>query len=74
MTYQNDAAGLVGLAWVGTVCRVNMTFRASINEYFVNDAATGQIVAHEIGHNLYMKHDFLNGDPKQVFAVIKKYL
>ena len=66
MTYQNDEAGLVGLAWVATVCRENMTFRTSINEYFVSDAATGQIVAHEIGHNLNMLHDFMNGDPNQV--------
>ncbi len=43
MTYQNNQAGVVGLAWVGTVCYPNTSYRASINEWFQSDAQTAQV-------------------------------
>ena len=65
LTYANDAPGTVGIAWLGSVCGAKSE-RVSINEYFVSDASTGHIVAHEIGHNLGMNHDFVGSDPNQV--------
>ena len=66
LTYANDAPGTVGIAWLGSVCGAKSE-RVSINEYFVSDASTGHIVAHEIGHNLGMNHDFVGSDPNQVW-------
>ena len=62
MTYSGNSQGTVGIAFVGTVCRSdNEAFlRASINEYLDDDISTAEIVAHEIGHNLNMSHDFSN--------------
>jgi len=63
-TYKNNEAGTVGIAWTGVACLSdnNKGYRASINEYFVDDLTTAEIVAHEIGHNLNKKHDF-DGSP-----------
>jgi hypothetical protein len=36
-------AGVVGLAWVGTVCFPNTSYRSSINEWFQSDAQTAQV-------------------------------
>jgi hypothetical protein len=43
VTFENNQAGVVGIAWLGTTCRTNITFRTSINEYFETDASTGQV-------------------------------
>jgi len=56
-----DNSGAAGIAWLGTVCG-SKAYRTNINEYYYNDLDTAQIVAHEIGHNLNMDHDF-NGSP-----------
>jgi len=56
-----DTTGAAGIAWKGTVCSSSRKWRTNINEYY-GDLATAQILVHEIGHNLNMDHDFLNGD------------
>jgi hypothetical protein len=43
MTFNNNQPGVVGLAWVGVACSSDITYRASINEYFYTDASTGQV-------------------------------
>ena len=60
MTYSENNQGTVGIAYVGTVCRSdNQAYlRASISQYLEDDITTAEIVAHEIGHNLNMSHDF----------------
>ena len=50
-SYEGNQAGTVGIAWLGTVCGY-LPYSVNINEYFQTDSATGQVVAHEIGHNL----------------------
>lgn len=62
MTYQNNLPGVAGIAWLGVVCDSDKGYKTSINEYFYNDLDSAEIVAHEIGHNLNMDHDF-NGSP-----------
>lgn len=59
-SYQNNAGGTVGIAWVGTVCLSNNNkgYRVSINEYIGGDLNSAEVFAHEIGHNLNMRHDF----------------
>ena len=36
--------------------------QSCVNEYFVDSVRTGNIVAHEIGHNLGIGHDFVSID------------
>lgn len=60
MTHTN-VGGLVGLAWIGSAC-VNSSqieYRSSITAFIgQDDLLTAEILAHEIGHNLNMRHDF----------------
>jgi len=62
---ENDASGVVGLAWVGTIC-ADPNYRTAVVEYFQNDMKTAEILAHEVGHNTGMNHDFTGspGNPR----------
>jgi len=50
--------GVVGLAWVGTMCKGWAGYNAGVNEKRGNVLATSEVVAHEMGHNMGMLHDF----------------
>jgi len=52
--------GTIGLAWVGTLCGPNSWkgYKASINEKRASAVSTAEVVAHEMGHNMGMSHDF----------------
>ena len=45
ITYQGNAAGTVGIAWLGTVCLSNsqIGYRASITEWYQSDLRTAQV-------------------------------
>merc|ERR1712106_131034 len=54
---------LRGYAWKGSACRID-GYAVNINELFTtanSDLRTAKNFAHELGHNLGMKHDF-HGD------------
>merc|ERR1711884_285015 len=62
MGYDTETSGIVGIAAVSSVCMASAYNgqKISINEWQATHAAAGQLVAHEVGHNLGMYHDFDN--------------
>jgi len=62
MAFRNNQPGTVGIAYRGTVCYPGdyARLRVALCEYFTNDLKSAEVVAHEIGHNMNMKHDFLD--------------
>jgi len=60
MAFRNNQPGTVGIAYVGTVCYPPSyaKYRVALCEYYVNDMKSAEVVAHEIGHNMNMSHDF----------------
>ena len=51
-----------GVAWLSGICRTGETkLKSSITAWYSDDEYTAEVVAHEIGHNLGMYHDFTKG-------------
>ena len=58
VSFENNEFGAVGWAWVGQTCSSFKGLRTNVNEWLISDLVTGSIIAHELGHNLGMSHDF----------------
>jgi len=51
-----------GTAWLSSICKKGHTkLKSSVTGWAYDDEYTAEIVAHEIGHNLGMYHDFSEG-------------
>lgn len=51
----NGGGGTAGIAYVGALC---MSYNTNLNEKQDSVAASGFVLAHELGHNFGMSHDF----------------
>jgi len=60
MGFDNDYYGTVGIAYGKSVCShpSGTKYKQSINEHRKTHAEAGHVIAHEIGHNIGMDHDF----------------
>ena len=58
LTGRASRGGAAGMAWASVVCSTNKALRTSITKYLGQDEYTAEVVTHEIGHNLGLKHDF----------------
>lgn len=61
MTNCYPVPGVVGLAWVGTICDKSSSCGWS---NYIGNKGTWKVVAHEIGHNFGAPHSFENGQGK----------
>jgi len=52
---RNDGGEYAGMAYIGTLCTSRNT---NLNEKQRNTASSGFLLAHELGHNFGMSHDF----------------
>ena len=46
MSYRNNMAGIIGMAWVGTTCFSDKQFRTSITEYYQTQQLTAIVRYH----------------------------
>ena len=68
LTSHNLASGVVGLAWIRTVCGPEMKYRTSIAEYFSNDITTSEVMKFKIYINSLKSSSY-----KIFFLLIKRY-
>merc|ERR1711956_87557 len=62
MGYDTSYWGTVGIAWSPVVCQHSgyNKYKSSINEWRQTHTEAAHVMAHEIGHNVGMAHDFTN--------------
>ena len=56
LSYENNAGGTIGIAWLRTTCHSERGLRTGITEHFRSDVVTAEVIAYHMVGISYSLH------------------